>query len=144
MNAIGTKVHGNCYCYLTIACRSISNVRGFTRETLIAVTTTIESREWIRRRNARKKLPPEHPRASTTDDVECFFSLTRNMIGNHFTVKDVQFGWRKICNEFANGWTRNFRFIITCPNMSAFLREKDPTSTSSKTPRVIPAISEYE
>ena len=84
---------------LPITCRSINNVWGFTRETLIiALTTTIESREWIRRRNSSKKLPREHRRASTTDNVEC---LTRNMIGNHFTVKDIQFGSRKICNEFA-------------------------------------------
>ena len=85
----------------TLQCRSIKGVRGLTRETLIALTTTIESREWIRRKNAANKLPPEHPRSSTTDDVECFFSLTRNMIVDHFTVKDVQFGWRKLRNEFA-------------------------------------------
>ena len=62
---------------LPIACRSINNVRGFTRETLIALTTTIESREWIRCRNASKKLPPVYPRASTTDDMECFSVLLK-------------------------------------------------------------------
>ena len=81
-----------------------------SRETLIALTTTIESRDWIRCRNAANNLPPEHPRSSTTDDVECFFSLTRNMIGDHFTVKDVQFGWRKLCNEFAKRLDRKLPF----------------------------------
>ena len=45
-------------------------------------------------------LPPEHPRASTTDDVECFFSVLRDMVGKHFTVKQVQYEWRKLCTEY--------------------------------------------
>ena len=44
-------------------------------------------------------LPPEHPRASTTDDVECFFSVLRDVVGKHFTVKQVQYEWRKLCTE---------------------------------------------
>ena len=43
---------------------------------------------------------PEHPRASTTDDVECFFSVMRDMVGKHFTVREAQYGWRKACIEF--------------------------------------------
>lgn len=42
----------------------------------------------------------EHPRASTTDDVECFFSVFRDLLGKNFTVKKVQYEWRKICEEF--------------------------------------------
>lgn len=76
-------------------------VRGFTREVLIALTTTIESKEWITRQNVLLNMPPEHPRSSSTDDVECFLSLLRSMIGNHFTVKEVQVVWRKLCNEFS-------------------------------------------
>ncbi len=45
-------------------------------------------------------LPAEHPRASTTDDVECFFSVPRDFVGKHFTVKQVQFEYRKLCMEF--------------------------------------------
>ena len=45
-------------------------------------------------------LPAEHPRASTTDDVECFFSMLRDFVGKHFTVKQVQFEFRKLCLEF--------------------------------------------
>ena len=66
----------------------------------MAVTTDIESREWKRQRNAGAGLPPEHPRASTTDDVECFFSVLRDMVGGDFTLKNVQYEWRKACNEF--------------------------------------------
>ena len=73
---------------------------GFSRETLIAVTTDIESREAKRITNMEEGLPPEHPRASTSDDVECFFSMLRDCVSKHFTVKQVQFEFRKLSSEF--------------------------------------------
>ncbi|XP_064406629.1 uncharacterized protein LOC135351537 [Halichondria panicea] len=76
--------------------RPTKGVLGLTRETVIALTTNIESREWRRRENR----DPEHPRASTTDDVECIFSIMRDMVGNHFTLQCVKYNWRKVCNEF--------------------------------------------
>ena len=45
-------------------------------------------------------MQPEHPRASTTDDIECFFSVMRDLIGNSFTLKKVQDEWKNICIEF--------------------------------------------
>jgi len=81
--------------------RSLSGVHGLTRETLVALTTTIESREWMRRRRAESGLSPEHPRSSSTDDVECFFSILRNTIGTDFTSKKVMLEWRKVCQEFS-------------------------------------------
>ena len=90
--------------------RSLSGIRGMTRETLIALTTTIESREWARRKLANEGLPAEHPRASSTDDVKCFFSLLRNMIGNHFTAKAVMLEWRKVCFEFSKRIDKNLPF----------------------------------
>lgn len=109
-------------------------VRGTMRETLIALTTTIESREWVRRRNRAMNLPPEHPRSSTTDDVECFFSILRNMIGMHFTVKDVRFAWRKVCIELRKR-IGTFPFTTMCPNMSVSLREIDPPLRCLNNPR---------
>jgi len=70
-------------------CRSVNNVQGFSRETLVALTTNIESREWRRRFCSRNDLPSEHPRASSTDDVECFFSVLRDSVGKDFTLKEV-------------------------------------------------------
>ncbi len=72
-----------------------------TRETLAALTTTIESREWMRRERAQNGLPPEQPRATSTDDVECFFSIMRNTIGANFTTKKVMLEWRMVCQEFS-------------------------------------------
>ena len=65
--------------------------RGFTRETLIALTTNIESREHRRVDIASSHGLPENPRASTTDDVECFFSVLRDSTHTEkdFTVKKV-------------------------------------------------------
>ena len=34
--------------------------------------------------------PPEHPRAPTTDDVECFFSVLSDHVGKNFTTKNVR------------------------------------------------------
>ena len=42
----------------------------------------------------------ESPRASTTDDVECFFSVLRDQVGKNFTLKQVKYEWRKTCLEF--------------------------------------------
>ena len=69
--------------------RNIEGVRGFTRETLIALVANIESREWRRKFNKDQNIAAEHPRASTTDDVECFFSVLRDIVGADFTLKEV-------------------------------------------------------
>lgn len=61
----------------------------------------IETAKWRRIELVNEGLPPENPRASTTDDVECLFSVMRDLVGKDFTLKQVQVGWRKICLEFA-------------------------------------------
>lgn len=67
---------------------------------LVAVVADIETQEWRRIELSKQSLPPEHPRASTTVDVECFFSMIRDMLGKNFTLKQVKFAWRKICSEY--------------------------------------------
>lgn len=76
---------------------------GFTRETLLGVLVDIESTEWRRLENVSTGLSQEHPRSSTTDDVECFFSVMRDAVGRNFTQKQAQVGFRKTCMEF---WKR--------------------------------------
>ena len=76
-------------CYLDLFYRPLDRIRGFTRETLIGIIASIETREWRYHFNPANNLPPEHPRSSTTDDVECFFSVLRNCVGNNFTLKQV-------------------------------------------------------
>ena len=77
-----------CILYCSVY-RSINGVRGFSRETQIAVAANIESREWRRKYNHECNIPVEHPRASSTDDVECFFSVLRDTVGKDFTLKQV-------------------------------------------------------
>ena len=59
--------------------------------------------------------------AGTTDDVECFFSLTRRQLGDTFTVHDFKNRWPKIIREYCkcmdpelpfHYWARNERFKI--------------------------------
>ena len=70
--------------------RPIDDVRGFTRETLIAMSANVENRMWRHKYLHNQGLPSEHPRSSTTDDVECFFSVLRDTVGKNFTLKQVQ------------------------------------------------------
>lgn len=64
-------------------------MRGLTRETLIALAADIETRIWRAKLLEMSSLPPEHPRSSTTDDVECFFSILRDTVGKDFTLQQV-------------------------------------------------------
>ena len=74
--------------------RPINNILGFSRETLVAVTTNIEGREWRRRMMNERGNNAEHPRASTSD------GFMRDAIGQNITVKQVKYGFRKVCMEF--------------------------------------------
>ena len=69
--------------------RNVNGARGFSRETLIALVVNIESREWRREFNVKHNIPPEHPKASTTDDVKCFFSVLRDIVGKDFTLRGI-------------------------------------------------------
>ncbi|XP_062604104.1 uncharacterized protein LOC134265903 [Saccostrea cucullata] len=100
--------------------RPMDTIRGFTRETFIEITTNIESQVYRRRQN-NILGHPEHPRAATTDDVECFFSLTRRHLGDTYTVKEFRTSWRKLVREFCKRidpdlkfhyWTLNERFHV--------------------------------
>jgi len=69
--------------------RNVDRIRGFSRETLIALAANIETREWRREYNNNNGIPPEHPRASSSDDVECFFGVLRDTVGKDFTLNEV-------------------------------------------------------
>ena len=85
----------NCYFLF----RPIHGICGFTQERVHALIADTEGREWRRQFNTDNGILLEHPRSSTTDDMECFFSILRNMIGSDFTLKQVQQARRKACAE---------------------------------------------
>ena len=97
--------------FIDLPCyRNISDVLGFSWETLIAVTTNIEDREHLRRQRINSSCQLEHPRASSTDDVECLFSMMRDTIGQNFTTNEVKFGMRKIISQFSKRIDPNLPF----------------------------------
>ncbi len=51
-------------------------------------------------RIASRGLPPEHPRASSTDDVEGFFSLLHDQLGDVFDHKVFLQQQTKLLSEF--------------------------------------------
>ena len=84
-----------------VLCKNINSICGFTRETLNATVTNIEGREFHRAFLSSRNLPPEHQRVCSTDNVECFFSVLRDNLGSDFTLKRVQYSWRRTCKEFS-------------------------------------------
>jgi len=130
----------NYYIYFVITCmyftlRPVSGILGFTRQVIIALTTNIEGREW-----RRCQFPePEHPRASTTDDVECFFSLLRDMVGKHFTLHIVKYNWKKLCIEFGKRMDPCLPFYYYTSSHDRFYEGERPSfdipGTSKQNPR---------
>ena len=61
-----------------------------TRKVVVGMVANLESRELRRIEYISRQLPPEHPRASATDDVEGMFSLLHEMLGDIFDLKHKQ------------------------------------------------------
>ena len=80
-------------CY--IFSRPVEYIRGFTREVIIEITANIESQE-LRRCQSNEIGYPEHPRAGSTEDLECFFGVAHSRLGNVFTLKEFKDGWPKL------------------------------------------------
>lgn len=75
--------------------RQVKGICGFSHETVIAITTNIESVEY-RRRESSSIGYEEHPRAGTSDDVEAIIALFHRFLGAIFTVKEFKACWRKV------------------------------------------------
>jgi len=73
----------------------VEYIRGFTREVVIEITANIESQELRRCQNSEIGYP-EHPRAGSTEDLECFFGVAHSRLGNIFTLKEFKDGWPKL------------------------------------------------
>ena len=80
--------------------RPIKKIQGFTREIIVAVTTNIESQEFRRCYGEEKGLPPEHPRAGSTDDVEGIFAFFHELLGPLFDEKAFHDALPKVMLEY--------------------------------------------
>eukprot|EP00058_Branchiostoma_floridae_P022059 XP_002607549.1 hypothetical protein BRAFLDRAFT_106498 [Branchiostoma floridae] len=67
--------------------RPIKGIQGMTREVVVALLCNIESQEQRRLMITTHLLPPEHPRAGTSDDVDAFIALLHGMLGPIFDHK---------------------------------------------------------
>lgn len=59
-------------------------------------------------------LMPEHPRASSTDDVEGFFSILHRLLGKTFDLKAFMDSYPKIINEFTKKIDPDLKFYYWC------------------------------
>lgn len=81
----------------------------------------------MRRRKNEEMGGPEHPRAATTDDVECFISCIRNDIGPKFTVKEFQKRWKIICREFSKRLDNSLPFYYWSTKQDRFSEGEMPS-----------------
>ena len=70
---------------------------------------------------------PEHPRAATTDDVECLFSIMRDLGGKHFTLRTAQYNWRKVCVEFTKRMNPDLPFYYHTSSHDRFYEGDRPS-----------------
>ena len=103
----------------------------------------MESCECKWRELATRAEKGENPRGSTTDDVECLFSIMRDLAGKHFTLRQAKYTWRKASLEFFKRLDPSF---ITLHLMTDFMRGRGHILISQVSLKVlvIPGISVYE
>lgn len=99
------------------------------------MTTNIESVEWKRRENSEIQIPPENPRSSTTDDVECFFSVMRDLTSKHFTLREARYTWRKVCIEFMKRLDPDTGFYYFTSSHDRFYEGSRPHFDEEKKPK---------
>ncbi|KAJ7394540.1 hypothetical protein OS493_000355 [Desmophyllum pertusum] len=103
--------------------RPVDCIRGFSRETLVEMTTNIESQEHRRRENNIIGYA-EHPRAGGTDDMETFFSIAHRYLGLLFTLKQFKEKWQKLVREFCKRMDHTLPFYFFTLN-ERFRGEED-------------------
>lgn len=86
--------------------------------------------------SSQQIFQPEHPRACSTDDVECFFSVLRDIVGSNFTLKQVLYCWRRCCIEFSKRIDPKLPFYYFTSSHDRFHEGARPSFSipSSKTP----------
>ena len=68
----------------------------------------------------------ENPRSSTTDDVECMFSIMRDLTGEHFTLREAKYTWRKVCLEFSKHLDPDIGFYYYTSSHDRFYEGERP------------------
>ena len=103
------KSHNVWYSFLVFY-RPIKGICGLTREIIVGLVANLETRQQCREEYSERDLPPEHPRASPTDDVEGIIALFHEVIGVIFDTKEFYDEFPKIMNEFSKKSVPNLSF----------------------------------
>lgn len=93
------------------------DVGGFSRETPVAVTTNIERQEFRQRQANTRRA--EHPCASSSDDVECFFAILHEKLGNTAMVRRQ---FKTDGMHFVKNYVRGL--TPTCPSTTTLMTKK--------------------
>ena len=65
----------------------------------MGIIANLATRESRRKESQERDLPPEHPRASSTDDVEGIISLFHEVMGDNFDLKQFYDEFPKVMSE---------------------------------------------
>lgn len=66
----------------------------------MGLIANLMTRELIRKEYVDRNLPPEHPKASSTDDVEGIISLFHEVMGDNCYLKQFYDEFPKVMSEF--------------------------------------------
>lgn len=69
---------------------------GFPEKLLLKSLQILKARSLFRRRQNAVIGFEENPRGSSTDNLECLFSMCHGWLGPVFTLKEFKMKWRKI------------------------------------------------
>ena len=86
--------------FLSNEFRPIKKVKVMSREVIVALVANMESMELHRSECQSRGLPPEHPRASATDDLQGYFAVLHHLLGAIFDHKTFIENSPKITQEF--------------------------------------------
>ena len=118
--------------------RPIKGILGFTREIVVALIANCESLELQRQEYVARGIPPEHPRASSTDDVEDFFSLLHSHLGDIFDHQTFMQQQPKLLSEFIKMIDPDLSFYYWTGHKHRYTSEPLPSfnETSGKVERL--------
>lgn len=111
--------------------RRIKGIQAFTREIIVALIANCESLELRRKEYVARSLPPEHPRASSSDDVEGFISILHDQLGDVFDHKSFLQQQPKIQNEFTKRIDPDLPFFYWTGHKHRFTMDPLPSFNKS-------------
>ena len=97
----------------------------------------LESRRVRHLEYEQKQLPPEHPRASSTDDVEGFVALLHEVFGPVFDLKQFFDESTKILNEFKKRIDPNLPYFYWTGAKERYTEHKLPSFDRPTGPGVV-------